>query len=102
VDRKSAYLREAQRPIADQLADEKAAIARVKARYAPSFAVGERVELVSTTDDYTNLEPGDRGTVTAVRGEDVYPEPAISVAWDRGSSLTILPDSGDRIRKVGS
>jgi hypothetical protein len=63
---------------------------------------GERVELVATTDRYTSLEPGARGTVLAVRGRDTYPEPAILVAWDDGSSLAMLPETGDEIRKVGA
>jgi Domain of unknown function (DUF4314) len=58
---------------------------------------GDRVELVATNDPYTGLQPGDRGTVTGVRG---FPEPTIDVRWDDGSTLSILPDAGDRIRKL--
>jgi hypothetical protein len=72
------------------------------ARCREEFKAGERVELVSTSDAYTRLRPGARGTVLAVRGCDAYPEPAIVVAWDDGSSLAMLPDSGDQIRRVGA
>ena len=60
---------------------------------------GDRVELVSTSDEYTRLQPGDRGTVTHVRYSE-YAGTQIAVKWDSGSTLTMLPDEGDRIRKV--
>ena len=62
-----------------------------------AIAPGDRVELVATDDPYTILQSGDRGTVTGIR--DV-PERAIDIAWDNGSTLSILPDAGDRIRKL--
>jgi hypothetical protein len=58
------------------------------------FAPGDRVELVATTDPYTRLRPGDRGTVTSIAD---HPEPTIDLQWDNGSTLAILPDAGDRI-----
>jgi hypothetical protein len=58
------------------------------------FTPGDRVELVATTDPYTRLRPGDRGTVTSITD---HPEPAIAIQWDNGSTLAILPDAGDRI-----
>jgi hypothetical protein len=64
---------------------------------AMTFNPGDRVELVATTDPFTDLRPGDRGTVTGVRG---FPEPTIDIHWDDGSTLSILPDAGDRIRKL--
>ena len=60
-----------------------------------AFSPGDRVELVATTDPYTRLRPGDRGTVTGVTDT---PEPTIDIAWDNGSTLAILPDTGDRVR----
>src|SRR5262245_5772436 len=57
---------------------------------------GDRVELVRTNDPYTQLRPGDQGTVRHVR--ENLGEPEIAVAWDDGSRLSILPDSGDQIR----
>lgn len=47
---------------------------------------GERVELVSTTDAYTDLRPGERGTVVSV--DDVG---TLHVAWDNGSALGLVP-----------
>lgn len=55
---------------------------------------GDRVALVRTNDPYTKLKPGDQGTVTRVRGD------TIGVKWDSGSTLGVLPDEGDEIRKV--
>jgi hypothetical protein len=55
-------------------------------------APGDRVELVATDDPYTRLRPGDRGTVTGVWK---FPEPAIDVQWDDGSTLSVLPGAGD-------
>jgi hypothetical protein len=59
------------------------------------FTPGDRVELVATTDPYTRLRPGDRGTVTSVTD---HPEPTIDVQWDNGSTLAILPSAGDQVR----
>jgi hypothetical protein len=61
------------------------------------FQPGDRVELVATSDPYTNLRPGDRGTVTGIHD---FPESVIDVQWDTGSGLSILPAAGDRIRKL--
>jgi Domain of unknown function (DUF4314) len=60
---------------------------------------GDRVALVATTDPYTRLRPGDRGTVTSVTDR---PEPTIEVQWDDGSTLAILPDAGDQLRLLPS
>jgi len=58
---------------------------------------GDRVELVATDDPSTCLRAGDRGTVTGVREG---PEPTIEVQWDNGSTLSILPEAGDHIRRL--
>jgi hypothetical protein len=63
------------------------------------FTPGDRVQLVATTDPYTHLQPGDRGTVTSVTDR---PEPTIDIQWDNGSTLAMLPDAGDRIRLLPS
>jgi hypothetical protein len=63
------------------------------------FTPGDRVELVATTDPYTHLRPGDRGTVTSVTD---LPEPTIGIQWDNGSTLAILPDAGDQVRQLPS
>jgi hypothetical protein len=60
---------------------------------------GDRIELVSTSDQITKLVPGDQGVVTFVAdlsGVGLQ----ISIEWDSGSSLTMLPDTGDRVRLV--
>lgn len=49
-------------------------------------ARGDRVELVSTTDEYTNLARGDRGTVTMVDSMGT-----VHVQWDRGNMLGLVP-----------
>jgi len=63
------------------------------------FTPGDRVELVATTDPYTHLRPGDRGTVTSVTD---LPEPTIGIQWDNGSTLAILPEAGDQVRLLPS
>ena len=62
------------------------------------FNKGDRVQLVRTNDPHTRLTPGAQGTVTRVR--ESLGELTIGVAWDDGSSLTMLPDEGDVITKV--
>ena len=47
---------------------------------------GKRIELISTTDPYTELKPGDRGTVDF---EDDMG--TIHVNWDNGSQLGLVP-----------
>ena len=49
------------------------------------YRTGLRVELVSMNDPYTNLKPGDLGTVDFV--DDIG---TIFVSWDNGSSLGIV------------
>ena len=47
---------------------------------------GKRIELVSTSDPYTKLKPGDRGTVQFI--DDIG---TVHVAWDNGSTLGLVP-----------
>jgi hypothetical protein len=47
---------------------------------------GKRIELVSTTDPYTSLKPGDKGTVDFV--DDIG---TVHVTWDNGSKLGLVP-----------
>lgn len=56
--------------------------------------VGDRVELLYTSDPYTRLEPGARGTVSGV---DAFG--TVHVRWDGGSSLGLVPGE-DGFRKV--
>jgi hypothetical protein len=48
---------------------------------------GKKVELISTSDPYTNLKSGSRGTVEFV--DDLG---TVHVSWDNGSMLGLLPD----------
>jgi hypothetical protein len=58
--------------------------------------VGKRIELISTNDPYTDLKPGDRGTVVDVSELPYEHMPfRICVHWDSGSRLTILEGRED-------
>lgn len=46
----------------------------------------KRIELISTTDPYTELKPGDLGTVDFV--DDLG---TIHITWDNGSQLGLVP-----------
>ena len=48
--------------------------------------VGDRVELVSTTDPYTSLKPGDQGTVFSIDALGT-----VHIKWDNGSNLGLVP-----------
>ncbi len=68
----------------------KATVVRIRAAYPP----GCRVELVSTDDPYTNLKPGERGTVCCVDSIGT-----VFVDWDCGSGLGIA-HGVDHIKKL--
>ena len=57
------------------------------------FERGQRVALVHTTDPHTDLRPGDQGTV---RRYDAG-QRRVDVAWDSGSTLSMLLDDSDTI-----
>lgn len=62
--------------------------------------VGDRIELIFTDDKWTDLRPGDQGTVTMVN--DLSPlmgGSQIGVDWDNGSRLMMVPPR-DRIRVI--
>ncbi len=63
------------------------------------FKPHDRVELVHTNDEYTKLRPGARGSVIRQTRDDWGT--VVAVAWDDGSSLSILLAEGDRIKLVG-
>ena len=63
-------------------------------RLRNQYPAGQRVELVSMNDPYTNLQPGDQGTVQCV--DDIG---TVHIAWDRGSSLGAAYGA-DVIRKL--
>jgi len=61
----------------------------------PMFKVGDRVALVHCADEYTRLRPGEVGTVSFVDSVGT-----VHVDWDSGSTLGMVAEAGDRIRKV--
>lgn len=52
--------------------------------------VGDRIKLVFTDDEHTNLEPGDEGTVTFIDSTGT-----VFADWDNGSKLGLNKDFGD-------
>lgn len=50
------------------------------------MSVGKRIRLVSTSDPYTRLSPGDEGVITFI--DDLG---TTHVKWDNGSSLGLVP-----------
>ncbi|MET7968766.1 DUF4314 domain-containing protein [Micromonospora sp. NPDC005305] len=61
-----------------------------------TYQPGERVVLEHTNDPYTLLRPGDEGTV---RGYIPHLR-VVDVEWDSGSRLSMVLDTGDRIRRI--
>ena len=53
---------------------------------------GKRIELISTSDPYTSLKPGDVGTVDFVDDTGT-----VHVIWDHGSHLGLVPGA-DRFK----
>ena len=51
---------------------------------------GDRVVLKSTTDPYTNLMPGDEGTVDHIDAIGT-----VHIDWDNGSNLGLVPGEDD-------
>ena len=52
--------------------------------------VGDRLELVFTTDELTKLKPGDQGIVTEIEGEPG--DRLIKIKWDNGKNLALLEE----------
>ena len=63
-------------------------------RLRQQYPKGTRVELVSMSDPFTKLKPGDRGTVSMVDSIGT-----IFVDWDNGSGLGVAYGE-DHIRKI--
>lgn len=59
------------------------------------FERGDRVMLVATTDEHTDLQPGALGTVSIVDGLGT-----VHMRWDCGSTLGMIAEAGDLIVKV--
>lgn len=51
---------------------------------------GRRVELVHTSDPYTNLKPGDQGTYEWVLRQTPPMQDQHCISWDNGSNLSLL------------
>lgn len=58
---------------------------------------GDRIELISMNDLYTDLARGARGTVESWQADIGH----LEVLWDSGSSLSVIPAAGDQVRPVG-
>lgn len=69
---------------------KKEQVERIRRQYPP----GTRVELIRMEDPHSNLQPGDRGTVSAV--DDIG---TIHCRWDCGSGLG-LAYGEDQFRKL--
>jgi hypothetical protein len=54
-------------------------------RICSQYSQGTRVELVSMNDPFTNLKPGDKGTVDFVDDTGT-----VFVNWDKGSTLGVV------------
>lgn len=63
-------------------------------RLRKTYPQGTRVELISMSDPYTKLKPGDRGTVSFV--DDIG---TVFACWDCGSGLGVAYGE-DHIRKI--
>jgi hypothetical protein len=57
---------------------------------------GDRIVLVLTSDPHTRLVPGTTGTVTSYDASLGH----LAVAWDDGSTLTMLLHDGDQVRPL--
>lgn len=68
----------------------RAQVERIRATYP----AGSRVELIRIDDPYTHLRKGDQGTVIGV--DDAG---QIMMRWDRGSSLSLIPEA-DEFRRI--
>jgi hypothetical protein len=60
---------------------------------------GQRIRLVRTEDSFTRLKPGDEGTIMRITRTNLFGDfervEQISVKWDNGSHLSLLPSAGD-------
>ena len=63
-------------------------------RLRQQYPKGTHVELISMSDPYTKLKPGDQGTVSLV--DDIG---TVFVDWDNGSGLGVTYGE-DHIRKI--
>jgi hypothetical protein len=59
--------------------------------FRPGGSVGQRVRLIQTNDEYTNLKPGAEGEITFVDALGT-----VHVRWDDGHRLGLVAEAGDR------
>jgi hypothetical protein len=59
------------------------------------YAPGDRIELDYCDDPYSQLRPGDQGTVRFVDGVGT-----VHTDWDSGSRLGLNAEGGDRFHKI--
>ena len=58
--------------------------------------IGKRIELIRTNDPYTDLKPGDRGTVVNITELPYEDTPfKVLVQWDDGLRFAILEGQDD-------
>lgn len=75
-----------------------------------NLETGQRVELISCPDPYANITPGTRGsvlcptipsdgpTIQDEAGNIIPSYRVVSVRWDNGSWLMLVPEAGDALR----
>ena len=63
-----------------------------------NYQRGDRIVLVHTSDPHTRLIPGTAGTVTGYNARLSQ----LAVAWDDGSTLSMLLNDGDQVRPLRS
>lgn len=54
--------------------------------FKKEYMIGKRIVLISTSDPYTNVKPGDKGIV-----DHIDDAGTIFVNWDNGSGLGLIP-----------
>jgi hypothetical protein len=69
-------------------------VKKVKNRKDFKMEIGDRVELVYTSDKYTKLKPGDRGTIRLI--DDMK---TVHIKWDNGEGLGMIPGE-DEIKVI--
>ena len=57
---------------------------------------GDRVMLIHTTDPYTRMKEGEKGTIARVSPDGTR----LDIDWDCGSALAMLLDEGDVIQPI--
>ena len=66
----------------------------------PEYVKGDRVQLIYTDDEYTDLKPGALGTVNHLEAANSLGRRVLNITWDGGHVLSMLIDEGDHVMKV--